>query len=193
MQAYHLNKASAELARKAADDVTSQTGAWFVFLFIDTSKRLFIGVILHMSLLGVKRFVAGAVGPTNKTLSVSPSVERPHFRNISTFIHLFVPHHSAFNTLFLPLISPAFDALVEAYTEQVRGLIDGGVDILLVETIFDTANAKVSFACTSCYLRKILLLMPEVGKDMFAPLCWTVFSPRSRTHTHARAAWTLIY
>ncbi|CAF95217.1 unnamed protein product, partial [Tetraodon nigroviridis] len=92
--AYRLNKASAELARKAADDVTSSTG--------------------------VKRYVAGALGPTNKTLSVSPSVEKPHFRNIT------------------------FDALVEAYTEQVKGLLDGGVDILLVETIFDTANAKAA-------------------------------------------------
>ncbi|XP_070847286.1 methionine synthase [Chaetodon trifascialis] len=92
--AYRLNKVSAELARKAADDVTKQTGC--------------------------KRYVAGAVGPTNKTLSVSPSVERPDFRNIT------------------------FDELVEAYTEQVRGLIDGGADILLVETIFDTANAKAA-------------------------------------------------
>uniref|UniRef100_A0A669CE51 Methionine synthase n=1 Tax=Oreochromis niloticus TaxID=8128 RepID=A0A669CE51_ORENI len=67
-----------------------------------------------------KRYVAGAVGPTNKTLSVSPCVERPDFRNIT------------------------FDELVEAYSEQVRGLLDGGVDILLVETIFDTANAKAA-------------------------------------------------
>lgn len=92
--AYRLNRASAELARKAADDVTAQTGC--------------------------KRYVAGAVGPTNKTLSVSPSVERPDFRNIT------------------------FDELVEAYSEQVRGLLDGGADILLVETIFDTANAKAA-------------------------------------------------
>ncbi|XP_051523828.1 methionine synthase isoform X2 [Myxocyprinus asiaticus] len=92
--AYRLNKASAELARKAADDVTAQTGC--------------------------KRFVAGAVGPTNKTLSVSPSVERPDFRNIT------------------------FDELVDTYSEQVKGLLDGGVDILLVETIFDTANAKAA-------------------------------------------------
>ncbi|KAM3591436.1 uncharacterized protein V6R79_002108 [Siganus canaliculatus] len=92
--AYRLNKVSAELARKAADDVTKQTGC--------------------------KRYVAGAVGPTNKTLSVSPSVERPDFRNIT------------------------FDGLVEAYSEQVKGLLDGGVDILLVETIFDTANAKAA-------------------------------------------------
>lgn len=92
--AYRLNKASAELARKAADDV--------------------------FRLSGCKRYVAGAVGPTNKTLSVSPSVEKPDFRNIT------------------------FDELVEAYSEQVCGLLDGGVDILLVETIFDTANAKAA-------------------------------------------------
>uniref|UniRef100_A0A669CQF3 Methionine synthase n=1 Tax=Oreochromis niloticus TaxID=8128 RepID=A0A669CQF3_ORENI len=92
--AYRLNKASAQLARRAADDVTKQCGD--------------------------KRYVAGAVGPTNKTLSVSPCVERPDFRNIT------------------------FDELVEAYSEQVRGLLDGGVDILLVETIFDTANAKAA-------------------------------------------------
>ncbi|XP_022621774.1 methionine synthase isoform X1 [Seriola dumerili] len=92
--AYRLNRVSAELARRAADEITKQTGC--------------------------KRYVAGAVGPTNKTLSVSPSVERPDFRNIK------------------------FDELVEAYTEQVRGLLDGGADILLVETIFDTANAKAA-------------------------------------------------
>ncbi|XP_068162128.1 methionine synthase isoform X2 [Antennarius striatus] len=92
--AYRLNKASAELARKAADDFTKQTGC--------------------------RRYVAGALGPTNRTLSISPSVERPDFRNIT------------------------FDALVEAYSEQVRGLLDGGADLLLVETIFDTANAKAA-------------------------------------------------
>ncbi|XP_071402225.1 methionine synthase [Centroberyx affinis] len=92
--AYRLNRTSAELARRAARDVTKQTGC--------------------------KRYVAGAVGPTNKTLSVSPSVDRPDFRNIT------------------------FDELVEAYSEQVRGLLDGGADILLVETIFDTANAKAA-------------------------------------------------
>ncbi|XP_047465055.1 methionine synthase isoform X2 [Mugil cephalus] len=92
--AYRLNKASAELARRAADDVCKQTGC--------------------------KRYVAGAVGPTNKTLSVSPSVERPDFRNIT------------------------FNELVKAYSEQVQGLLDGGADILLVETVFDTANAKAA-------------------------------------------------
>lgn len=52
------------------------------FSFIDPSKMIFV-VIRYLSLLGVKRYVAGALGPTNKTLSVSPSVEKPHFRNIS--------------------------------------------------------------------------------------------------------------
>jgi len=66
------------------------------------------------------RFVAGAIGPTNRTLSISPSVMNPGFRNIT------------------------FMELVDAYTEQVKGLLDGGADILLVETIFDTLNAKVS-------------------------------------------------
>ncbi|MCL4134744.1 UNVERIFIED_CONTAM: hypothetical protein GTU68_059102, partial [Idotea baltica] len=60
------------------------------------------------------------MGPTNRTLSISPSVERPDFRNIT------------------------FDELVESYTEQARGLLEGGVDILLVETIFDTANSKAA-------------------------------------------------
>ncbi|XP_003215894.2 methionine synthase isoform X1 [Anolis carolinensis] len=92
--AYRLNKMSAQVARRAADDVTAETG--------------------H------KKYVAGAMGPTNKTLSVSPSVEKPDYRNVT------------------------FDELVEAYTEQAKGLLDGGVDIMLVETIFDTANAKAA-------------------------------------------------
>lgn len=66
------------------------------------------------------RFVAGAVGPTNKTASISPNVEDPSYRNIF------------------------FDDLVENYTEQINGLIDGGVDCLLIETIFDTLNAKAA-------------------------------------------------
>ncbi|XP_022408818.1 methionine synthase isoform X1 [Delphinapterus leucas] len=92
--AYRMNKCSAGVARKAAEEITLQTG--------------------------IKRYVAGALGPTNKTLSVSPSVERPDYRNIT------------------------FDELVEAYKEQAKGLLDGGVDILLIETIFDTANAKAA-------------------------------------------------
>jgi 5-methyltetrahydrofolate--homocysteine methyltransferase len=66
------------------------------------------------------RFVAGALGPTNRTCSISPSVENPAYRNVT------------------------FDQLVEAYTEQTRGLLDGGADVLLVETVFDTLNAKAA-------------------------------------------------
>ena len=66
------------------------------------------------------RFVAGAIGPTNKTTSLSPDVNDPGFRAIS------------------------FDQLKQAYREQVNGLVDGGADILLVETIFDTLNAKAA-------------------------------------------------
>ena len=66
------------------------------------------------------RFVAGAIGPTNKTLSISPDVDKPAYRTTT------------------------FDELKEAYSEQTRGLIDGGVDLLMVETIFDTLNAKAA-------------------------------------------------
>lgn len=66
------------------------------------------------------RFVAGAIGPTNRTASVSPDVNNPGFRNTS------------------------FDKLVEAYSEQTRGLIEGGVDTILIETVFDTLNAKAA-------------------------------------------------
>ena len=66
------------------------------------------------------RFVAGAIGPTNRTASISPDVDNPAFRHIT------------------------FDQLKEAYTEQVNALIDGGVDLLLVETVFDTLNCKAA-------------------------------------------------
>jgi 5-methyltetrahydrofolate--homocysteine methyltransferase len=69
---------------------------------------------------GRKRFVAGALGPTNRTASISPDVSNPGFRAIS------------------------FDQLRDAYAEQVRGLLDGGADLLLIETIFDTLNAKAA-------------------------------------------------
>jgi 5-methyltetrahydrofolate--homocysteine methyltransferase len=64
------------------------------------------------------RFVAGAIGPTNKTLSLSPDVNDPGFRAVT------------------------FDELADAYLEQIRGLAEGGVDVLLIETIFDTLNAR---------------------------------------------------
>ncbi len=69
---------------------------------------------------GRRRFVAGAIGPTNRTASISPDVNNPGFRAIT------------------------FDQLREAYAEEARGLIDGGADVMLVETIFDTLNAKAA-------------------------------------------------
>ncbi len=93
--AYELNVASAKCARIAADEYTHK----------NPSKP---------------RFVAGAIGPLNKTLSLSPDVNNPGFRAVT------------------------FDEVSEAYTEQIKGLVEGGVDILLVETIFDTLNAKAA-------------------------------------------------
>jgi len=102
--AYELNLASAACARRAADDYTKK----------DPSKP---------------RFVAGAIGPLNKTLSLSPDVNNPGFRAVS------------------------FDEVEQAYAEQVRGLVDGGVDILLIETIFDTLNAKAAIRAIKKYFR----------------------------------------
>jgi len=93
--AYEMNAAAAKLAREAADDRSRKTP-------------------------DKPRFVAGAIGPTNRTASISPDVNNPGFRNVS------------------------FDALVEAYATQARGLIDGGVDTILIETVFDTLNAKAA-------------------------------------------------
>ena len=93
--AYEINLAAAKLGRDAADEWQKR----------DRSRP---------------RFVAGAIGPTTKTASISPDVNDPGFRNIS------------------------FDALVAAYGDALRGLIDGGVDLVLVETIFDTLNAKAA-------------------------------------------------
>ena len=80
---------------------------------------------------GKRRFVAGAIGPTNRTASMSPDVNNPGFRAVS------------------------FDELRVAYAEQIDGLIDGGSDIILIETIFDTLNAKAAiFACEERFVAK---------------------------------------
>jgi 5-methyltetrahydrofolate--homocysteine methyltransferase len=92
---YELNLAAARLARAAADEFTANTP-------------------------GKPRFVAGVLGPTTKTASISPDVNDPGFRNIG------------------------FDDLVATYTEALKGVVEGGVDIVLVETIFDTLNAKAA-------------------------------------------------
>ncbi|HSM19952.1 MAG TPA: homocysteine S-methyltransferase family protein, partial [Hyphomicrobiales bacterium] len=92
---HEMNVAAAKLAREAADEWTAKTP-------------------------DKPRFVAGAIGPTNRTASISPDVNNPGFRNVS------------------------FDELVEAYATQTRGLIEGGVDAILIETVFDTLNAKAA-------------------------------------------------
>jgi 5-methyltetrahydrofolate--homocysteine methyltransferase len=79
---------------------------------------------------GEQKFVAGALGPLNKTLSLSPDVNNPGYRALS------------------------FDEAVEAYYEQVRGLVDGGVDLLLIETIFDTLNAKAAIFAIKKFFRE---------------------------------------
>jgi 5-methyltetrahydrofolate--homocysteine methyltransferase len=92
---YKMNKASAEIAAKAANDFTTKNPA-------------------------KPRYVAGAIGPTNKTLSLSPDVNDPGYRAIT------------------------FDEVKASYREQTEGLLDGGAELLLVETIFDTLNAKAA-------------------------------------------------
>jgi 5-methyltetrahydrofolate--homocysteine methyltransferase len=82
------------------------------------------------------RFVAGSLGPTNKTASLSPNVNDPGYRAVS------------------------FDKLVESYDEQVRGLVDGGADILLVETVFDTLNAKAAIFAIDEHCKKINRVIP---------------------------------
>ena len=85
---------------------------------------------------GKPRFVAGSIGPTNKTTSLSPDVNDPGYRAIS------------------------FDEMKEAYIEQCRGLVEGGVDLLLVETIFDTLNAKAALMGIEEYLESVGLKVP---------------------------------
>jgi len=97
-----LNFEAAKLARAAADETTANTP-------------------------DKPRFVAGVLGPTNRTASMSPDVNDPGFRNIT------------------------FDDLVAAYTDALQGLVDGGVDLLLIETIFDTLNSKAAIYATLKY------------------------------------------
>ena len=105
--AYELNLKSAKLAKQVAKEFTDR-----------------------------QRYVAGSIGPTNKTCSLSPDVNNPGHREVT------------------------FDELVESYTEQVCGLLDGGVDILLVETIFDTLNAKAALYAIQLVLEKRSIEVP---------------------------------
>lgn len=98
---------------------------------------------------GKPRFVAGAIGPTNRTASISPDVSNPGYRAVT------------------------FDDLRKSYGEQIRGLIDGGVDLLLVETIFDTLNAKAA-------LYAIAEITEELGIDMPVMVSGTITDKSGR-------------
>ncbi|MGN6533258.1 MAG: homocysteine S-methyltransferase family protein [Ginsengibacter sp.] len=109
--AYELNVAAAQCARKAIDEFYSSP--------LSSGEGS-----------GVRpRFIAGAIGPLNKTLSLSPDVNNPGFRTVT------------------------FDEVANAYYEQISGLVDGGVDLLLIETIFDTLNAKAAIYAIKKYFR----------------------------------------
>jgi 5-methyltetrahydrofolate--homocysteine methyltransferase len=123
--AYEMNLEAAKIARKAADEFN-----------IKTPEK--------------PRFVAGAIGPTNKTASLSPDVNNPGFRGVS------------------------FDELKEAYYEQAKGLMDGGCDALIVETIFDTLNAKAA-------LFAIEELFEEVGDRLPVMISGTITDASGRT------------
>ena len=111
--AYELNYESARLAREACDGQRNAE----LQLRRDEPANADAGAVAPRY---IPRYVAGALGPTNRTASLSPDVNRPGFRAVS------------------------FDELARAYHEQAAGLVDGGADILLVETIFDTLNAKAA-------------------------------------------------
>ena len=123
--AYEMNVAAAKIARAAADKWTKKTP-------------------------DKPRFVAGAVGPTNRTASISPKVSDPGFRNVD------------------------FDTLREAYKDQVRGLMDGGADIIIIETIFDTLNAKAAGFAT-------LEVFDEKGVELPVMISGTITDRSGRT------------
>lgn len=122
---YELNYQSAKIAREVADE----------FLITEPHKP---------------RFVAGSIGPTNKTASLSPDVNNPGFRAIT------------------------FNELKIAYKEQVKALIDGGADLLLVETVFDTLNAKAA-------LFAIQELFDEIGRELPVMVSGTITDASGRT------------
>ncbi|MEE9142517.1 MAG: methionine synthase, partial [Gammaproteobacteria bacterium] len=121
---YEINQTAAQLARSAADAVARETGS--------------------------PRFVAAALGPTNRTASISPDVNNPGLRNIT------------------------FEALAETYANVTRGLIEGGVDLLLVETIFDTLNAKAA-------LYAITGVFDEIGRTLPVMISGTITDASGRT------------
>ena len=133
--AYEMNVAAAKIARAAADKWNKRT-----------PDKL--------------RFVAGAVGPTNRTASISPDVNNPGYRNVD------------------------FDELRDAYKEQVRGLIDGGSDIILIETIFDTLNAKAAGVATLEVFEEMDIELPVMISGTITDL-----SGRTLSGQTAEAFW----
>lgn len=129
-----INVASGKIARELADEYEAKDGK--------------------------SRFVAGAIGPTNKTLSLSPDVEDPGFREIS------------------------FDELVEVYHEQAAALVEGGVDFILIETVFDTLNAKAG-------IMAVKQLEQELGRDVPIMLSMTLtdLSGRNLSGHTVEAFW----
>jgi 5-methyltetrahydrofolate--homocysteine methyltransferase len=123
--AYELNYEAARLARETADAFAEKT-----------PER--------------PRYVAGALGPTNRTASLSPDVNNPGFRNIT------------------------FDELADSYAEAARGLVEGGVDLLLVETVFDTLNARAAIFGIASYLE-------EEGLDVPIMISGTITDASGRT------------
>lgn len=129
-----INVASGKLARKLADEFEAKDGK--------------------------PRFVAGAIGPTNKTLSLSPDVEDPGFREID------------------------FDYLVDVYLEQARALVEGGVDFILIETVFDTLNAKAG-------IMAVKKLERELGREVPVMISMTLtdLSGRNLSGHTVEAFW----
>ncbi len=119
-----LNIAAAKVAREAADQAEVEDGK--------------------------PRFVAGVLGPTNRTASISPDVNDPGFRNVT------------------------YDELVEAYDQAVRGLVEGGADVILIETIFDTLNAKAAIYAVKQYEK-------ELGEELPIMLSGTITDASGRT------------
>lgn len=99
---------------------------------------------------GSRKFVAGAIGPTNKTLSVSPSVENPALRGVT------------------------YDEIEQAYYEQAAALYEGGVDMFLVETIFDTGNAKAAVYALERFFEEKVGRLPVCGACPPSLLCLAV-------------------
>lgn len=122
---YDINFLSAKIAKQAAEEYTAKN-------------------------LAKPRFVAGAIGPTNRTLSLSPDVNNPGYRAVT------------------------FDEVMAAYYEQTKALVEGGVDIILVETIFDTLNAKAALFAVKKYFK-------DSGKELPIMISGTITDASGRT------------